>query len=253
MNFFLEKPFQLRSKAKKPLVNFSYTETNFSYPNAWHDFIFSIYNKDSIKYQLDTGRILLNAVGTSALKIEDSSKFYQKVLTPEGFQKEGEKFFSELIGIFPKGPYEISIQTIPEPYLVWPEMVGEDLNDSRVDKMLSVKEKTTTPNLLIPTQCLSKLSDNTIEKYLEDLEAGTITYPLLLKEPHNIAQLHEQYHPKGYENKLSPPYFGFNGNHLYFDKRNFYILDGHHRLAAYELEKKNPTVIVIEFLGPINL
>jgi len=202
---------------------------------------------------METGQILLYAVGKSALKTEELSKSYQKALTPEGFIKYGEKVFSEIIERFPRGPYQISIQTIPEPYLIWPNMVKEAGDVENTDKLFSLKEKTATPNLLLPTQNLSNLREDIVEKYLDEVDSGTVSYPLLLKEPHNIARLHEQYHPKGYDNKCSPPNFGFNGNHLYFEKRNYYILDGHHRLAAYELIQNNPVAIVIDYQGPINI
>ena len=73
---------------------------------------------------------------------------------------------------------------------------------------------------------------------------------------YHYGELHGQYHPQGkiydkyYRDEIhKPPNFGFNGNHIYFAGRNYYILDGHHKAVAYDKLGKNPNAIIIECLS----
>jgi len=237
-------------------VTRSTSELAFSlYPTGYYyEFLLQLSNRVAVRYELDTGKILLAHTGLGRGELEQKVDLLRSLLTPQAFSS-ADQDLAGLFSFLPNGTYSLEVANIENPVLV-------PLSKSRLDwdgvshdaELDGIRERMRHPNLLISTQPLNGCDADTVELYRQSIrESGPEQSPLmvLLTEPHGDPGIHGKYHPddqRYVSTQQSPPHFGFNGNHVFFRGANYFILDGHHKALAYEHLGLPPPALVIDCL-----
>ena len=217
------------------LLDFACYPTAFRYhPHTWYELVLYLRNRVVIQYEMDTALATLRWAGLSGTDLSESVAALRRILTPAAYGKCDQEGLAEIFRFLPNGSYHAELVELESAVLVSPAWLAGplerdgDIATESVEFTAAVGASS-TPELLIPTQDWTRCDADTVELYrmtVEDSPKQEWPLPVLLREP--------QYFE-----------FGSYQNERYFSGCNFFVLDGHHKLRAYEQLGKTPIALAI--------